>query len=157
MPPSTSGFQSCDVGQQSLYQPPVSTTSRLPSASSSTSVGWKSKLSETRKSSSTVVNVPPSFVSTCRVTLCRLKQQANRLSWNSAPKIFDSYRVRPQEAAGPRCTSGGIRSPVRGWPSSTLWSLPYTPPYTAWIRPSRRPPPGCCKNVVLKIRSPPGV
>ena len=30
---------SCDVGQHSLYQPPVSITSRLPSASSSTSVG----------------------------------------------------------------------------------------------------------------------
>ena len=51
-PPSTSGLWSCDVGQQSLYQPPVSTTSRLPSASSSTSVGWKSRLLETRKSSS---------------------------------------------------------------------------------------------------------
>jgi hypothetical protein len=46
MPPRTSGLASWAVGQQSLYHPPVSTMSRLPSASSRTSVGRKSTSSE---------------------------------------------------------------------------------------------------------------
>src|SRR5713101_2387822 len=103
MAPRTSGFCSCDVGQHSLYQPPVSTTNRLPSASSMTSVGWKSRLLDTKKSSSRVLNVAPSAINTCRVTLCMLNKQANRLSWYSEPKTPDSYRVNPQGAAAPKC------------------------------------------------------
>ena len=41
----------CEVGQQSLYQPPVSTMRSEPSASSITRRGWKSMLSDTTKSS----------------------------------------------------------------------------------------------------------
>src|SRR6185295_2956762 len=59
MAPLMSGLTSCEVGQHSLYQPPVSMTSRLPSASSSTSVGWKSRFGEVRKSESLVANVAP--------------------------------------------------------------------------------------------------
>src|SRR6185437_10971162 len=125
MPPATSGFQSCELGQQSLYQPPVSITTRLPSASSNTSVGWKSLLSETRKSSSFDVKVEPLGVKTCRVTFCMLKRQAKRLSRYSGPKLSDSYRVSPHGAAGPKCESTGIRSGlVCGCSSRTSLTLP---------------------------------
>src|SRR6266702_6397880 len=93
MAPNKSGFGSWEVGQQILYQPPVSITSRLPSASSITSVGWKSGLSEARKSLSLVLNVAPSGSSTWRVTLCKLKQHTKRLSWYSPPNTRDSYRI----------------------------------------------------------------
>src|SRR5436309_13297790 len=98
MPPRMSGLCNCDVGQQSLYQPPVSMTSRLPSASSRMSVGWKSRLSETRKSSSRALKVAPCDVSTCREILCMLNWQANRLSWYGGPKAVDSYRTKPHRS-----------------------------------------------------------
>ncbi len=55
------------------------------------------------------------------------------------------------------CASTGMSSgSVRGWSRIGSWSLPYTPPYTAWTRPSRLPPAGCWKKVVEKNRSPSG-
>src|SRR3954463_16219094 len=125
MAPVTSGFTSCDVGQQSLYQPPVSTTSSDPSASSMTSVGWKSWLSETRKSESFVVYVEPVGARTCRLTLRRLNWQQNRLLAYSGPNRSLSYRCSPQGAAGPRWVIGGISSgPVHGCSSRTPFGLP---------------------------------
>src|SRR5687768_11724655 len=110
MAPVTSGLTSCEVGQQSLYQAPVSTTSSDPSASSITSVGWKSRLSETRKSESVVVHVEPDGTSTCRLTLRRLNWQQNRLLTYPGPNWSLSYRCSPHGAAGPRCVIGGISS-----------------------------------------------
>ncbi len=68
----------------------MSTTIKLPSASSITSVGWKSRLSETRKSVSRVVYVEPLGTSTWRVTFAVLNWAQNRLSTYSAPNAVDS-------------------------------------------------------------------
>ena len=91
------------MGQHSLYQPPVSMISTLPSASSITSVGWKSRSGDDRNSSSRVVNVLPFRVNTCRDTLCLLNWQASRLSskWSS-PSAVECSRLSPQGAAAPR-------------------------------------------------------
>ena len=90
MAPSTSGLAIWEVGQQSLYQPPVSITSRLPSASSRTSVGWKSGLSDTMKSKSRAAKVEPLGESTWRCTLCMLNWQVKRFPVKSSPNTADS-------------------------------------------------------------------
>ena len=60
MAPLISGLATREIGQPWMNQAPVSSTSRLPSASSSTSVGWKSGSVEVRKSESSVRKVAPS-------------------------------------------------------------------------------------------------
>src|SRR5262245_8382787 len=101
MPPSTSSFTSCELGQQSVYQPPVLITSRLPSASSSTSVGWKSVLSLTTKSESSDVKVAPVVVSTCRLIFRKLNWHEKTLSRYSGPNWSVSSRCKPHDADGP--------------------------------------------------------
>src|SRR6476659_8047359 len=105
MPPSTSGLASCEVGQHSLYQPPVSITSRLPSASSRTSVGWKSRLLDVTKSLSLLVKLAPLEVSTWRETFCMLNCATKTLSLYAGPKPLDLYRVTPVGAAAPSSES----------------------------------------------------
>ena len=74
---------------------PVSRTSRLPSASSMTSVGWKSGSRDVRKSESSVRNVAPSRCRTCRCTRCGLNCALKRFPWYSAPNAAPRYRARP--------------------------------------------------------------
>ena len=48
-------------------------------------------------------------------------EECQREAWSQGDharvcaEMSDSYRVSPQGAAGPMWTSGGIKSPVRGW------------------------------------------
>ena len=115
MAPRTSGFASCEVGQQSLYQGPVSTTSRLPSASSITSVGWKSRLLETRKSDSRLAEGGAARRQHVAGDLLQVEHRGEKVV---AVVVAERGRtrscVRPAGAAAPSCDSTGIRSPVRG-------------------------------------------
>src|SRR2546425_610348 len=80
---------------------PVSTTRRLPSASSITSVGWKSGSDEVRKSWSSVRNVAPSRWTICRCTRCGLNCALKRLPLYSGPNAEPRFLARAVRANTP--------------------------------------------------------
>ena len=101
--PSTSGLSSCEVGQQSLYQPPVSTTSRLPSASSSTSVGWKSRSGLVTKSSSLVLKVELLADEDVPADLVHVEVAGEQIVLIVRAEGVGFVAVSPHGAAGPMC------------------------------------------------------